>query len=213
MRQRHAHLPAAGKRPDVAVNLVVLEAETVQHFAGLRLQRVATEMFVLLLHFAEVRQRAVHVIRALGIAHGMVEGFELMVQIAGAPASGDGLIEDQTALHFLDVLTEVADGELLRNRETAFVGIFLADDHAEKGGLAGAVGTHQADLLPGVQLKGCVYEDELPAVLLVDIGKGDQTTKLADDPDRHFRRFIERFLREPDLGAARPGARRFQARP
>ena len=80
------------------------------------------------------------------------------------------------------------------NRDFAFVGVFLADDHAEERGLAGAVGTDQADLLAGVQLKGGVDEDQLLAVLLVDVGKGDQTTKLADDPDRHFRRFIERFL-------------------
>ena len=50
-------------------------------------------------------------------------------------------------------------------------GVFLADDHAEERGLAGAVGADQADLLAGVQLKGSVDEDQLLAVLLVDVGE------------------------------------------
>ncbi len=98
----------------------------------------------------------------------MLQGFEFVVQIADAPAAGDGLIEDRAALHLLHVLAEIADGQLLRNRDVAFVGDFLADDHAEEGGLAGAVGADQADLLAGVQLKGSVDEDQLLAVLLVD---------------------------------------------
>ena len=47
--------------PDVAIDLVVLEAEAVQHLARLRFQRVAAEMLVLLLHLAEAIEDAVHV--------------------------------------------------------------------------------------------------------------------------------------------------------
>ena len=57
---------------------------------------------------------------------------------------------DPEALHFLYVLTEVANGQLLRNRDLSLVGRFLADYHAEKSRLARAVGAHQADLLAGV---------------------------------------------------------------
>ena len=63
----------------------------------------------------------------------------------------------------------------------AFVGRFLADDHAEEGGLAGAVGADEADLLAGVELEGGVDEDELLAVLLVDVGKRNhRTLRLAE---------------------------------
>ena len=180
-RQRDAHLPAARERADVAIDLVVLEAQAVQHFAGLRLERVAAEMLVFLLHFAEAGEDAVHVVGLRGIFHGVLQGFQLVVQIADAPAAGDGFIEDRAALHLLHVLAEVADGQLLGNRDLAFVGRFLADHHAEERGLAGAVGTDQADLLAGVQLKGGVDEDQLLAVLLVDIGKRNhRNSKLAD---------------------------------
>ena len=116
-RQRHAHLPAARERADVAIDLVVLEAEAVQHFAGLRFQRVAAEMLVFLLHFAEAREDAIHFVRRAGIVHGVLQRFELMMQIAGAAAAGDGFVEDRAALHLLHVLAEVADGELLGNRD------------------------------------------------------------------------------------------------
>ena len=158
-RQRHAHFPAARQRADVAIDLVVLEAETVQHFARLRFERIAAEMLVFLLHFAETFEDAVHVAGLLGIFHGVLQGFQFVVQIAHPPAAGDRLIEHRPALHLLDVLAEIADGQFLGNRDFAFVRSFLADDHAEECGLAGAVGTDQADLLAGVQLKGSVDED------------------------------------------------------
>ena len=102
-----------------------------------------------------------------------------------APAAGDGLVEHGAALHLLHVLAEVADGQLLGNRDVALVGDFLADDHAEERGLAGAVGADQADLLAGVQLKGGVDENQLLAVLLVDAGeRNHRNTKLAEWANR-----------------------------
>ena len=106
-----------------------------------------------------------------GIFHGVLQGFQFVVQVAHAAAAGDGFIEHRAALHLLHVLAEIADGQPLGNRNLALVGIFFADHHAEKRRLAGAVGADQADLLAGVQLKGGVDEDQLLAVLLVDIGK------------------------------------------
>ena len=67
-RHRHAHLPAARQRADVAVDPLVVEPEAVQHFARLRLERVAAEMLVFLLHFAEAREDRVHVAGARRIA-------------------------------------------------------------------------------------------------------------------------------------------------
>ena len=94
-----------------------------------------------------------------------------MVQIAHAPAAGDGFVEHRAALHLFHVLAEVADGQLLRDGNIAIVGRLLADDHAEERGLAGAVGPDQPDLLAGVQLEGGIDEDQLLPVLLVECWK------------------------------------------
>ncbi len=170
-RQRHAHLPAAGQRAHVAIDLVVFKAQPMQHFARLRLQRVAAQMLVLFLHLAEALQNAIHLVRALGIFHGALQRFQLMMQIARAAAARDRLIQHRPALHLLHVLPEIADVQPLGNRDLAFVGLLFADDHAEERRLARAVGANQADLLAGVQLKRSVDKNQLLAVLLIDIGK------------------------------------------
>ena len=61
-RHADAHLPPARQRADVAVDPLVVEAEAVQHFARLRLERVASEVVVLLLHLAEALEDLVHVV-------------------------------------------------------------------------------------------------------------------------------------------------------
>ena len=172
-RHRDAHLPAARQRADVAVDPLVVEAEAVQHFARLAFERVAAEVVVFLLHLAEAREDLVHVVAAIRIRHRVLQLFELVMQIADASAAGDRLVEHRAAGHFFDVLAEVADGQLLRHRHFAFVGRFLAGDHAEDGGLAGAVRTDQTGLLSGIELEGRVDEEDLLAVLLADVRERD----------------------------------------
>ena len=128
-------------------------------------------MFVFFLHFAEALQHSVHLAGALRIFHGVLQGFQFMMQIASAAAARDGFIQHRPALHLLHILPEIADGQLLRNRHLAFIGRFLADGHAEERRFPGAVGPHQANLLAGVQLKGGIDENQLLPVLLVDIRK------------------------------------------
>ena len=174
----HAHLPAAGERAHVAVDALVVEAEAVQDLARLRLQRVAAEVVVLLLHLAEAGEDGVHLVRARGIAHGVLQRLQLVVQVAHAAAARDGLVEHGAARHLLHVLAEVADGELPGDRDLALVGGLLAHDHAEEGRLARAVGPDEADLLARVELEGGVDEEDLPAVLLAEVGEGDHTVRV-----------------------------------
>src|SRR5260370_356287 len=82
---------------------------------------------------------------APGNVHRTVELFELVVERPGTPAARDRLVEDRTPAHFLDVLLEVADRQLLRDRDVPVVRRFLADDHAEQRRLAGPVGSDKAD--------------------------------------------------------------------
>ena len=167
-RHGDAHLPAARECADIAVDLLVGEAEPVQDFARLAFERVAAEMFVLFLHFSEPVQDLLHVVGPRRIGHRLVQFFEFMMQVTDAPAPGNRLVDHGSSRHLLDVLPEVTDRQLLRHRHFAIVRRFLADDHAEEGGLAGAVRTDQSDLLPRIQLERGVDEQDLTAVLLVD---------------------------------------------
>ena len=95
---------------------------------------------------------------ARGIGHRVLQLLELVMEIADASAAGDGLVQHRPARHLLDVLAEVADGQLLRHRDLAVVHAFFAGDHAEDGGLAGAVGSDEADFFPGIELERRVHE-------------------------------------------------------
>ena len=172
-RHRHAHLPAARQRADVAVDPLVVEAEAVQHLAGLRLEGVAAQVVVLLLHLAEPRQDPVHVAGVIRVRHRVLEGLQFVVQVAHAAAPGNRLVEHRASRHLLDVLPEIADRQPLGHRDLALVGRFLSDHHPEECGLAGPVRAHEADAFARVELERRVHEQDLPAVLLADAGKGN----------------------------------------
>ena len=144
-----------------------------QHFAGLGFERVAAQMLVFLLDLAETREDPVHLVGLRRVGHRMIELFELVMQVAHAAAAENRLVEHGAAGHLFDVLAEVADRHPLRHRDVALVRRFLADDHAEQRGLAGAVRPDEADLLAGIELEGRVDEQDLFAVLLADLGEGD----------------------------------------
>ena len=109
-RHGHAHLPAARERADVAIDPLIVEAEAVEDFAGLRLEGVAAEVVVLLLHFAEAREDRVHLVGARRIFERLLQRFQFVVQVADAATAGNRLVEHRPARHLLDVLAEVADG-------------------------------------------------------------------------------------------------------
>src|SRR4051794_29009120 len=100
-------------------------------------------MFVLLLHFAEAREDAIHLLGLVRIRHGTLQRLELVMQVTEPAAAGDRLIQYRAARHFADVLSEVADAEALRDGDLAFIHRLLADNHAEQRRLAGTVGTHE----------------------------------------------------------------------
>ena len=113
----------------------------------------------------------VHLAGAIRIAHRVVELLQLVMQVADAAAAENRFVEHRAAGHLLDVLAEVADRQLLRNRDVALVGHLFAGDHPEQGRLARSVRADEADLFAGIELEGGVDEQDLPAVLLADAGQ------------------------------------------
>jgi hypothetical protein len=105
--QRNRHFRSAGESAHVAVNLIVfesqtMESQTMEHFTGLRFERVTAQMLVLLLNVNEALKDAVDVISLVRVGHFPLQGFELVMQIADASAACDRFIQNRTALHFLD---------------------------------------------------------------------------------------------------------------
>ena len=169
----------AGQRAHIAVDPFVVESEAVEHFARLRLERVAAEVLVFLLDFAEAREDGIHLAGPPGIAHGVIELFELVMEIADAPAAGGHLVEHGASRHLLDVLAEIADAQFLRDGNLAFVGHFFARNHPEDRRLAGSVRADEADLFTRIELERGVDEENLPAVLFADVRQRDHAAAVS----------------------------------
>src|SRR6476620_7321979 len=172
-RHRDAHLPSAGQQANVAVDPLVIETKAVQHFARGGFETIAAEMVVLLLHFSEAGEDAIHVVGLSRIGHRSLQPFELVMKIAQTATACDRLVQNRASRHLLHVLAEVADRQLLRNRHLPFVRHLFARDHPEQSRLPCPIRANQADLLPWIELEGCVNEQDLPAVVLVDAGEGN----------------------------------------
>src|ERR1700691_5685697 len=65
------------------------------------------------------------------------------------------------------------DRQLPGDRDRALVGSFLADHHTEQRCLARPIGTDQPNFFAGIQLKRSVHEEQLLAILLIDVGERD----------------------------------------
>ena len=171
--QRHAHLPAARQRADVAVHHLLAEAQAGQHLARAALQRIAVEFLEARLHLAVALDDVVHLVGPVGIGHG---GFELL-QLGRHRADRAGAVhhlgDGAAAGHLADVLAEIADGDAAIDGHLALVGLLLAGDHAEQRRLAGAVGADEADLLALLERRRGLDEEDLVAVLLADVVEAD----------------------------------------
>src|SRR3954471_21618283 len=100
-RRRVAHLPSAGQQADVALDPLVIETKTVQHLARRRFETVAAEMIVLLLHFPEPREDAIHIAGLSRIGHRSLQPFELVMEVAQTATARDRLVEDGAPRHLL----------------------------------------------------------------------------------------------------------------
>ena len=73
--QRHAHFPAAGQRPDVAVHHLLAETQTRQHLARPSLERVTVQFLESPLNLAIALDDRLDVAELSGIAHGDLQLF------------------------------------------------------------------------------------------------------------------------------------------
>ena len=83
------------KQPDVAIDPLVVEAKTMQDFAGIGFKSVSTEVVVFLLDLSKAWENPIHVFRSCRVRQRMLQLFELVVQIADASAARTRSIAQQ----------------------------------------------------------------------------------------------------------------------
>ena len=171
--QRHAHLPAAGERTDVALHHFLAKTKPREHFTGAALERIAVEFLKPVLHLAILGDDLFHLVRAIGIGHRGLQRLQFAGDRGDGPCPVHHLGDGAAATHLADVLAEIADGDAAIGRDLAFVGQFLAGDHPEQRRLAGAVRADQPRFLALLERGGGFDEQNLVADLLGDIVETD----------------------------------------
>ena len=182
--QRDAHLPAARQLADVARHRLLAEAKPVEHLAGAAVECVAVELVELCLHLAVSFDDGIHLVGAIGIAHGRLELGHLDRESRHRSDAVHHFGHGAASCHVADVLAEIADPHTAIDGDLTFVGLLLAGDHAEKRGLAGAVRPDQSDLLAALDRGRGLDEDDLLAVLL---GNGVEADHTGREPLRKSR--------------------------
>ena len=161
-----AHLPAAGKRVQRIVEEFLVEAESGERGFGTVPGVVAAEVFVGRLQVAEFVQQ----LRIGGI--GLKRAFDLSQprlderQIARGGHVGQHVL---LLVGKVDLLAQDADAETFGDHDLALVGRELPEDHAEDGGLAGAVRADHADAFALIDAERGVVEDGFAAQELCDV--------------------------------------------
>ena len=132
-----------------------------------------------------------------------LERFEFMMQDAEAAAASDRFIEDRSPRHLFDVLPEIADGDLLRHGDVAFVGSFFPDDHSEQRRLSRTIRADEPDFLAWVELERGIDEQGPPAEVLGDTAERDHEQRSVPSTFAEPWRFLTTARRAATLRPAR----------
>ncbi len=159
LRERDAHLPAAGKIGGGKRQVAFLEAQAEQHAAHLRLDGVAAERLVGVARAAGRRQ----------LALGRV-GTQRRLQLVQALLGGEDfhlgrhdLLEDGAVGHLDGFLLQVAHARALREQDAPLIGVLAAADDVEHGRLARAVGADERKAVVFLKLERDVGKQRAPA--------------------------------------------------
>jgi hypothetical protein len=172
LRQRDAHLPAAGERLGRLVQIVGAEPETAQHGRDLEIDAVALETAEGLLQLAVPREhRLVLRQRHVVVAEPPFELRDLRAHVEQR-LEGEPRLFDQGASAVSEtVLREIADGEAVGRDDAAAVGLVERGEHLQERCLARAVRAAEADTLPVVDLPAHRVEQNAVAKRLAEAGE------------------------------------------
>ena len=159
LRQRDAHLPAARELAGGARQVDLLEAQAEEHASHLRLDGVAAQRLVGVARAAGGGQlRLGGVLPQLGL-----QPMQALFGLQNLHLGGHDLFEDGAFLHLDGFLLQVPHARAFGEQHPAFVGVLLAGNDIEQGGLAGPVGTHERQALVLFQAERHVLEERAAA--------------------------------------------------
>ena len=124
-------------------------------------------------------------------------------------AAADFLEDGVFGVQGFSALIDIGDDDGIADAEEAGVGGFLADDHAEERGFAGAVGTDDSDDSAGGEAEGHIIDQKAIAIAFFDvIGVDDEVAEVGAGGDLEDDGFVAFFdvLRGELFVAGEPSA-------
>ena len=144
-RQRDTHPDAAGELGHVAREVGLAEAQSEQHRLGAAVGLIEAVTLEFAQHVAELGERRVVLGAAMMRCQHLFELDPAAIVRLHLAQRRERFLQHRPPAHLGRVLRQIADRRALRARDTARVGRDNLGDHAQQGGLAGAVEADQAD--------------------------------------------------------------------
>ncbi len=169
--QQHAAFHAAGQAGEV---LLAVQVELGEHRVHALEQLPGAARLDLIVEGLEAGQVLIHALRLVRIAQGAAQVVVLVEQRAQlAQALGDHVVHAVVLVlgHFL---FQARDHQVLGALDLAVVGLHLAGQDLEQGGLAGAVAAHQTEPLAGFDGEVDIVEQRLLAEVQLNLSQRDQ---------------------------------------
>ena len=159
LRERDAHLPAAGERRRVQPQIGFLEPKAEQDAAHLRLERVAAH------HLVGVAGTPARGELTLGrvLAERRLELAQTALGREDLGLRGDDLFEDGVVPHLDGLLFEVADARALGEHDAARIGVLFSGHDVQKRRFARAVRADEGETVVLLETQVDVGEQRTPA--------------------------------------------------
>ena len=162
--ERDAHLPAAREGFGLALEVAAREAEALQDGRGLQLDRIAvTEAEAILEVAVAAEHRSVFRLGDGRVAQAVLEDVHLRLHREQIGEGAARFFEHRLAGVVEAVLRQVADRQRRRLEDRAGVRLVEAGHHLQQRGLAGAVGSAEADALAHRDLPRHMVEQDATA--------------------------------------------------
>ena len=173
--QFDAHLPAAGELGGLAAEVLLREAQPLEHPLRFGFHGDAAHQREAL---GEVGEFLEHVRVGIGGVigahlHFLIELLQPVLHLLDVGEGGEGLLHHGIAGGQVHLLVQEAEGGAAFPLHLPFVGGDVPRDDLEHGGFARAVAAHEAHLVAGADGKGDPVEEDAVAVLLVNAGSGE----------------------------------------
>ena len=158
--QRESHLPAARELVGEPLEVGLLEAQTEEDRARVRLDGVAAKRLEPVVQPPVLLERALLVVARLGGLEVLRQHLQAMLERRHVLGGGERLFEDGATRHLDGFLLQVADDGVAGGGDRALVGVLSSGDDVEQRRLPRAVRAHERDPVTGTHAQTRVLEQD-----------------------------------------------------